>query len=886
MTSRKLLVTRVCALALLSLCSSLYAGIYVRIEFDAKQMTDKPKTVNVAGAFNGWNNQAFALTDPDGDFVFTGTMNLDEGEYQYKFVLDANTPTMKWIEDPSADVSLHIDDQHQGFNSVLVVGPGAKKFDPPKPNAINQDAISFKVDDASDLSVGTSSTRIRVRTLAGDVQHVTAGANNERLAMRKLSTERGTDIYGGVSLTKTPFLFFLAFEDGAAKLAFDKQGFWIADKPPFSFKPLEIAKTTDVSPPSWAADANWYQVFVERFRNGDTSNDPGDFPFEHLVPWNGEWHSTLPGETPGEENFFHGAGNVWNRRYGGDIAGLREKLPYLRSLGINALYLNPMFEAESMHKYDTADYRHIDDNFGVRDPDQKNSGASASLVTGPSAPNHERGAHATEDARHLGNREFFNLDGSPMPAGYVETEDPSTWRWTKSDLLFLDFLKDARAQGFHVVIDGVFNHVGRANPFFQDVLANGKRSKFADWFEITDWGDEKNWEKRNDPFTVHGKPGGIQWKAWDRENGWLPIFKKTPDTGLAHGPREHILDIAKRWGDPDGDPKTRDGIDGWRLDVPGDVPHPFWKDFRKAVHAANPDSYIVGEIWPPAQPWVNGGDEFDATMNYQFATACQQFFVNVKTQLKPSAFNDRLVKLWFMYPHQAAMAMQNLFDSHDTDRVASMFVNPDRGYDGANRPQDNAKDNPYSDRKPTDVEYQRLLQMVAFQNTFIGAPMTYYGDEAGMWGADDPSNRQPLPWDDKGPYTNGVGFDQKIFAGFQRFITIRNHLPVLREGEYYPVKLDDESNIFGFARQLGKDVVYVILNRSEQSRSVTIDVEPGGYINFADPASVKIEMTDPSGRPAPVVISTAKPVDANSGKITVSLDGYSTAIFAAPSAAK
>lgn len=864
MTSRKTFVSRACALALVSLCTSLYAGIDVRFEFDAKQMSEKPRTVHVAGQFNGWNNQAFALTDPDGDFVFTGTMNLEEGEYQYKLVLDVNTPKMKWIEDPNADVSLHIDDGHQGFNSVLVVGPGAKKFDPPKPNHINLETIYFDPKSRADLeSIGDRFVRIRVRAQAGDVQEVAVlptGHGKPQL-LHRLNTERGLDTFGGIVDLKSAAGavdapgFILTLSEGEKAVAFqDEMGAMNANVRRARVPITPPSPVTVV--PSWAADANWYQVFVERFRNGDPSNDPGDFPFERLVPWNGDWFSTLPGEAAGEENFYRGAGNVWNRRYGGDIAGLREKLPYLRSLGITALYLNPMFEAESMHKYDTADFRHIDDNFGVRDPNS-------------------RGV--------LGNRQLFNLDGSPVPAGHVETEDPATWRWTKSDLLFLEFLKDARAQGFRVVIDGVFNHVGRAHPFFMDVLKNGKRSKYADWFNITDWGDEKNWREFPDPFAVHGKPGGIQWVAWDNTNGWLPVFKKNDETGLVHGPREHILAIAQRWGNPDGDPNTHDGIDGWRLDVPGDVPHPFWRDFRKAVHAAYPDSYIVGEIWSPAQPWVNEGDQFDATMNYQFAMACQDFFVDVKDQIKPSAFNDRLVKLWFMYPHQNALAMQNLFDSHDTDRAASMFVNPDRPYDGQNRPQDNAANNPYSARKPSETEWKRLLQMVMFQNTFIGAPMTYYGNEVGMWSPDDPSNRQPLPWPDKGPYKNGVGFDQKIFDGFQRAIAIRNHFPALRRGGYAPVKIDDDANLIAFERTLDDQTVYVIVNRSDEDRQVTIDVKPSSYLDYADANSVKVMMPEadsPTARPQLVIAPEAKAIEPRDGKLTITVKAYGNAILA------
>ena len=422
--------------------------------------------------------------------------------------------------------------------------------------------------------------------------------------LRKRTSGSGTTLFDATfSVPGGPFRYYFDVRDG-------DQGWWVGSNhhqapsplnqsPPalrvFAYSQPEGEVKAGIGPmgyafsysgpltfdvPDWSHDAVWYQIFVDRFRNGDAANDPGQFSaYERLVPWNGDWYATLPGEAAGEENFYEGKGNVWMRRYGGDLQGVREELPYLRKLGINALYLNPIFEAESMHKYDTADYRHVDDNFGVDQAASENHDVYPYTVAG-------------------------------------ETDDPATWKFSASDKVFLDFIAEAHRQGFKVIADGVFNHVGTGFWAFQDVLKNGKNSKYADWFEVTDWGD--------------GTPGSIQYNAWDKKSGALPVFKKDAKLGLAHGPREHIMAITKRWLDPDGDPATRDGIDGWRLDVPGDIPHPFWKDWREVVKAANPDAYIVGEVWTPAQAWLQG-DEFDAVMNYQFAMAGVDFFVDEKT---------------------------------------------------------------------------------------------------------------------------------------------------------------------------------------------------------------------------------------------------------------
>jgi len=803
------------------LSASLAQAIDQEFSLDTSKWTEQPKTVNLAGEFNGWNMNATAMTDPDGDRVWTTTIKLDEGLYMYKFVIDAGSEDRRWINDPNADKELEAADGNGGNNSGILVGPDFRKLPEPKPDHINTDAVLFNRNDPTDFNLSPNGIRIRVRTQAGDVQGMkarwsipTARAGSE-ISLSLLGKERGADIWGGMlDLPKYP-TFDITIEcwDGSAHLGTSQNAEFsglsrtdVSRK--FSGFQVDGTKANEFTTPAWAADAQWYQIFVERFRNGDTSNDPGDFEYERLVPWNGDWFSTLPGEAAGEENFYNGEGNVWKRRYGGDIAGMKEKLPYLKELGINALYLNPMFEAESMHKYDTADYRHIDDNFGARD--------------------------SKRHPKQLGNRELYELDGTPVAPGYVQTDEPSTWKWTKSDLIFLDFIKAAHAQGMYVVIDGVFNHVGRASPFFMDVLEKGKKSKYADWFEITDWGDEKNWKPMDEPFEVHGMPGGIQWRAWDKDNGHLPAFKKNAETGLAQGPADHVNGITRRWLDPDNNPDTRDGIDGWRLDVAGDIPHPFWREWRKVVKGANPDAYINGEIWSEAQPWINAGDQFDAVMNYQFAYACVDFFVDQKLSTKPSEFVNRLVKLQYLYPMQATLVMQNLFDSHDTDRVASKMINPDRShYDDQNRLQDNAAETGYESRKPTDEEWKKIIQMVAFQQTFVGAPMTYYGSEVGMWSPDDPSNRQPVPWDDRGPYQSGVGFNKKIFDEYKKWISIRNSMPVLRRGFFAPISADDSTGVVVFERSLGEDRAIVVVNRSNKAQSVKIDVPNGTYIDHA-----------------------------------------------------
>ncbi|MEO6437020.1 MAG: glycoside hydrolase family 13 protein, partial [Tepidisphaeraceae bacterium] len=622
-----------------------------------------------------------------------------------------------------------------------------------------------------------------------------------RVPLHKFQTKHGRDRWGNVvtGVKSQDIDYGVDFVDGSATLR--------------ATATTAYSMQSAFQTPDWAKQAVWYQIFPERFRNGDPSNDPGDHDYERVVPWTGNWWKSQPGEAPGEENFYKGQGNVWKRRYGGDLQGLREALPYLKKLGVNAIYLNPIFEADSMHKYDTSDYRHVDDNFGFKG-------------------------------------DIAQLSG--------ETDDPATWKWTRTDKLFLDFVAEAHKQGFKVILDGVFNHVGKSHPFFQDVLQNGKKSKYADWFDVTDFD--------SDP---------IKYKSWDGD-GHLPALKKDAARGLAKGPYDHVMAITKRWLAPDGDPSK--GIDGWRLDVPGDIPHPFWIDWRKVVKETKPDAYLTGEIWPWAQAWLKG-DQFDAVMNYRWADAAQKFFVNQKTAMPPGEFNQMLNQIAFAYPFQVSLVQQNLFDSHDTDRFASMFVNPDLPYDAKNRIQDNGPE--YKPDKPTLEMQRRMQQAIATQMTFVGAPMFYYGTEAGMWSPDDPSNRMPMVWPEMKFDDPAVNFDAEMFAFCQRVIAVRHALPQLQLGFFRGVLWEDDRGVYVFARDLGDKHAYVVINRSNQQRKIDVPVDAKAgekFVNWLDPTQAGL-VEKPNERPVMEPKRDARPSMVIDGLVSITLKPFATAVL-------
>ena len=388
---------------------------------------------------------------------------------------------------------------------------------------------------------------------------------------------------------------------------------WIAAVAPaggYGPVPMSTSEQAEIVP-GWAVDACWYQVFVPRFRNGEPSNDR-----PHTQPWTTDWLSQGPDGSQGPPPIT----DLYFRRYGGDLQGLAQRLDYLADLGVNALYLNPVFASASEHKYDTADYRHIDDSFGV-------AGAMGRL-----------------------------------PAESVE---PATWQWSDSDRLFLDFLAQAHARGMRVVIDGVFNHVGRDFWAFRDVVEKGRNSPYAGWFDITDFGPP------------------LQWNAWDGPNGNLVRFARSGD-GLVPQVEEHLFAATRRWMDPNGDGDPSDGVDGWRLDAAEQVDHGFWRRWRDQVKAVNPQALILGEIWVNPSPWL-AGDQYDVVTNYRFARAVIRFCRPGGEGYSATRFAGQVEAVIRQFEPTRNLAMVNLLGSHDTDRLVSMMNNPRRRYDRDNQ---------------------------------------------------------------------------------------------------------------------------------------------------------------------------------------------------------
>lgn len=697
------------------------------------------RSVALAGTFNGWNAAATPMqTTAEG--TWSTSVELPSGVHEYKFVVDGQ----RWFADPRNEEG--VNDNHNGTNSVLRLGAVAQMRESAArvgDGAI--DALGLEHQPTRPLyfqRLPNDQALVRLQTLSHDVQSVSVvlrgGATADLYTVNEgpvFALWEGVVPLPAQAGDSSEYVFVL--KDGELR----------ARSPETYGVPVSNADVFET--PEWATHAIWYQIFLDRFRNGNPANDRAP-----VRPWTSEWFTPSPWEGQDGQTFYKFF--VFDRQYGGDIDGLEEKLPYLKALGVNALYLNPIFKSESNHKYNAESYLHVDDHFGTK------------------------GDYAAVAAQE-------------------DLNDPNTWQWTETDRRFLAFLKTAHAQGFKVIIDGVFNHVGTAHPAFQDVRKNGPQSKYADWFNVTSW----------DPFKYEG------WFGHDA----LPVFKKSKDGLASEQVRQHIFNVTRRWLAPDGQPEN--GIDGWRLDVPNEIPAPFWVAWRKVVKETKPDAYITGEIWDRAEAWLDGR-HFDAVMNYEFARAAVAWVFDRKLKITASEIDRRLRELRLAYPQPATLVLQNLMDSHDTDRVASMALNPDRKYDDKNRVQDNGPQ--FNNAKPTAKEYAKARLTALLQMTYVGAPMIYYGDEAGMWGADDPTCRKPMLWEDLEPYEKpDENFVMKEHLAYYRQITaLRNAHPALRTGTFQTLLTEDATDVWAFLRKDAREQLIVVLNASDVDREVTV----------------------------------------------------------------
>jgi cyclomaltodextrinase / maltogenic alpha-amylase / neopullulanase len=576
--------------------------------------------------------------------------------------------------------------------------------------------------------------------------------------------------------------------------------------------------TVNLDVPAWSRDVIWYQIFVERFRNGDPSNDPTVHDIEGVTneptpngwrptPWTQDWYRPDPWAKAAGKDFY---GSVQFRRYGGDLQGVLDRLDYLQDLGVTALFFNPVNDAPSLHKYDARNYRHIDRNFG---PD----------------PRGDEARMAAEDPTN-----------------------PATWGWTAADSLFLTLVREIHRRGMRIIVDYSWNHTGITFWAWQDVLARQRASRFADWYEI---------ERFDDPATPDTNE--FRYRGWVGVP-WLPEWKKVGrppgqthgaiEGNLVPGVRELVFNVTRRWLDPNGDGDPSDGVDGFRLDVAEMIPLGFWRDYRRFVRSINPEAYLVGEVWweswpdrmyNPA-PWLKG-DVFDAVMNYRWYAPTRSFFAGAPPALTASAYAAKLDSLAIGIGPAQLKAMMNLTASHDTPRFGTSIYNRDR-YKYRNTPRENPD---YRIDRP-DERTRRTQQLILVQQfTYVGAPHIWNGDEVGMWGADDPDERKPVVWSDlryddetahpfgRERHRDRVAPDTALLRVYRDLIALRKqHLRLLVDGTLNWLLTDDARGLLVYDRVLGDQRAIVAFNVSDAPHEVSVPAD--GRYRVAFPAGREV----------------------------------------------
>lgn len=560
--------------------------------------------------------------------------------------------------------------------------------------------------------------------------------------------------------------------------------------------------------PEWPQQAIWYQIMVERFRNGDPANDPtpadmtGSDPAFipeswTVTPWGHDWYAQEPwlNEAP-VENFYH---KIQLRRYGGDLQGVLDKLDYIRKLGVNAIYFNPLNDAPSLHKYDARYYHHIDRNFG---PDPRGDAA---------------------------------LMASENPG------DPATWTWTQADKLFLRVVDECHKRGIRVILDYSWNHTGTDFWAIHDLRKNGPRSAYSDWYNIISY---------DDPATPADE---FDYEGWAGYKG-LPVVKKDiqpaddkemPFEGnlVSQSFKDHVYQVTARWLDPNGDGDPSDGIDGFRLDVAGELPMGFWRDYRGFVKNINPDAYLIGEIWWLKWPETMldpeiylRGDQFDAVMNYRWYRLARGLFSQGEPAYTPSAFVREYLAISENIGQDYNLAMMNVAASHDTERLSTSLFNKTL-YKYQARPTDNPA---YKTWKPDAGTRQTQELLLLHQYTFPGAPHIWNGDEVGMWGGDDPDCRKPLVWEDltyepekaslladQPLRVDTVAPDLELYNYYARLGAMRLAEPALQSGELRFLFADDELGTFAYERILENDRLLVAFNLSDRENRISLPAQAG-----------------------------------------------------------
>ncbi len=589
---------------------------------------------------------------------------------------------------------------------------------------------------------------VRFRTAKNNVDVVLLVSGSKRFVMTKTETERHFDYYETrMEVSDKKIAYHFEIISGALKVYFDSRG---AVTDPNEY--YDFVVFPGFSTPEWSKGAVMYQIYVDRFCNGDNTNDVLDNEYLYIgqpVHKVEDWYA--PPSQMDVRNF-----------YGGDLQGVLDKMDYLKSLGVEVIYFNPLFVSPSNHKYDIQDYDHIDPHFG----------------------------------------KIVDDEGDLLPEGATENRQATRYirrvagmaNLTASDELFIKVVKEAHKRGMKVILDGVFNHCGSFNKWMD-------RERI---YENEDGYDKGAYVSSSSPyhnyFSFNNESG---WPYNGSYDGWwgydtLPKLNYEGSEELV----DYVLKIAAKWV---SEPFC---ADGWRLDVAADLGHSqdynhkFWKRFRKTVKEANPNALILAEHYGDKKAWLQG-DEWDSVMNYDAFMEPVTWFLTGMDKHSDDFREDLLGNadaFWGAMTHHGAtfstpsmQSAMNELSNHDHSRFLTR-TNHMVGRTGTLGPEAAEK----------NIDKAVFREAVVIQMTWMGAPTIYYGDEAGVCGFTDPDNRRTYPW----------GREDKEMISFHRdLISLRNRHPVFRTGSIKMV--DSDYNFLAYGRFDRNEQILVIINNND-----------------------------------------------------------------------
>ena len=598
---------------------------------------------------------------------------------------------------------------------------------------------------------------LRFRTAKDDVDRVFFICGEERKTMEKVCS-RGRFDYFEIEEeagTETSYYFF-EIRSGEERLFYNKRGVTDNLQTCYAFSIVPGFST-----PDWAKGAVMYQIYVDRFCNGDPSNDvqTGEYSYireqvEQVADWN---------EPP--------EGMDVRRFYGGDLQGILDKLDYLQELGVEVIYMNPIFVSPSNHKYDCQDYDYIDPHYTLIKED------GGELLP----PGELDNKKATKYIKRVVSKE--NLEAS--------------------NEFFIHFVEEIHKRGMRVLLDGVFNHCGSFNKWLDRERIYEDDSDYEKGAYVSEDSPYRSFFKFNN---THEWPYNPYYDGWWGHDT-LPKLSYETSKELY----DYIMGIARKWVSPPYN------VDGWRLDVAADLGlsaefnHRFWKDFRKNVKEANPEAVIYAEHYGDATAWLKG-DEWDSIMNYDtfmepitwYLTGMEKHSDGYEPDLlnNAEALLDTLREKSCAFSGQSFLIAMNQLSNHDHSRFLTRTNH-----------QVGRVDELGSEAAEEGVSKAVFREAVALMMTWHGAPTIYYGDEAGVCGFTDPDSRRTYPWGNE---------DQELIRYHRELSRIRKANPACRTGCGTP--LYAKGGHFAFGRFQDENYVVTVVNNTKEGTRLELPV--------------------------------------------------------------